>query len=56
MAEAGHRNAIRGCCVGASEMPINECNFNTAAKCVQCLTNELKTECLGYCGYSVTLR
>lgn len=32
MAMAGHCNAIRGYCVDASEVPINERDFSTAAK------------------------
>lgn len=49
MAMAGHCNAIKGCCVDASEVPVNECDFSTAAKLVQCPTNELKIKCLEYC-------
>lgn len=32
MAMASHCNAIRGCGVDASEVPINECDFSSAAK------------------------
>lgn len=56
MAMAHHCNAIRGCCVDVSEVPVNKCDFCTAAKSVQCATNELKTKCLEYCIFSVILR
>lgn len=49
MAMAGHCNATKGSCVDASEVPINECDFSTAAKLVQHPTNELKIKCLEYC-------
>lgn len=32
MAMEGHNGAIKGCCVDASEMPINKCDFGAAAK------------------------
>ena len=46
MAMAGHCNAIKGSCVDASEVPINECDFSTAAKLVQHPPNDLKIKCL----------
>ena len=49
MAIAGYCNVIKGCCEDASEVPIDECDFSTAVKWVQCPTNELKTKCLEYC-------
>lgn len=49
MAMAGYCNVIKGCCVDVSEVSINECDFSTAAKWVQCPTNELKTKCMEYC-------
>lgn len=55
MAMAHHCNAIRKC-VAVSEVPINKCDYCTAAKSVQCATNELKTKCLEYCIFNVILR
>jgi hypothetical protein len=56
MAMADHSNAIKGCGVDASEVPINEREFSTAAKCIQRPTNEPNTKCRELGTFSVTLR